>query len=739
MDQKLELTLLDTFQATCNGKSLHTFDSPRVQALLTYLLLHRSAPQPRQQVAFQLWPTSTESQARTNLRKLFWQLRQALPAADEFIHCTNQTLHWHANAPVAVDLFVVQQHLQRLQEQPWDQTTLQQLSDCYGGKLLPNCYDDWIEPWRQQLHQDVIAALTRLVTVLENQAAHAEGIRYAQRLLALDPLEERSYQQLMRLQALNGNRAGALRTYQSCVAMLERELDVGPSRETVALYQQLCNQRPQTRAPATPATPHAKRIALVGRHEEWQLLQRTWQQRSHGPAHLLCIQGEAGIGKTRLAEELLDWVRDQGALAIRARCHQAQEAVAYAPVTELLRAEQIRKSLAGLEPIWLAELTRLLPELREQYPTLPPPQPLVESWQRQRFCEALAHALLQADQPLLIVIDDLQWCEREMVEWLDYLLRFNAKAPLLVVATLRTGDLGATSLLPTFCHNLQRDGLSTLLPLTPLTATETVQLAQQLIDTAPVTTEPSARPGAAAGAADDDPAAALFHATAGNPLFVIEMARAAKAAALPTMLPPKIRAVIQAQLAQLSPNARTVVQVVAVIGGPFSYALLAAIVPLDEERLVDALDELWQRQLICEESTTLYALRHEQIRNVAYAEISCARRRIVHRRVAQALAQLQDGASEQMDNLSARHHRQAGNEGLASESGPLAGAGTVTRQAGDKPLAPERTVARPAPFVTAVPRDPVVTNQVAELLTPQAQPVPLLRQQAWLPAEPSLC
>src|SRR5262249_60113576 len=99
--------------------------------------------------------------------------------------------------------------------------------------------------------------------------------------------------------------------------------------------------------------------------------------------------------------------------------------------------------LSGLEVVWLAEVARILPELLGDYPNLPPVEPMSGYGQRQRFFQALARAILAAPQPILLLIDDLQWCDRETLEFLHFLLRFDPSARMLLIGTARIEELPA--------------------------------------------------------------------------------------------------------------------------------------------------------------------------------------------------------------------------------------------------------------------------------------------------------
>ncbi|MEZ4677395.1 MAG: ABC transporter substrate-binding protein [Caldilineaceae bacterium] len=655
----LEVQLFGTFHLTHNGQALDAMNSsPRLQALLAYLLLHHDTPQPRQQIAYHFWPVSEEGQARTNLRKLFLQLRRALPDADAYLTFDNQTIGWQCDDAVHCDVHAVQALLGRLHNNPLDQDALTALFARYRGELLPSCYDDWIVPLRERLHQDVMAALDQLVTLLENQRAYSEGIRYAQRLLSFDPLEEKSYQRLMRLRAADGDRAGALKVYQECTEILERELGVEPSTATAALYQRLLNG--EETAPATGAAqpPAVDRLPLVGREAEWQQLRQTWQRAVRGQPGFVTIVGAAGIGKTRLAEELLHWVNSQGVAVVRARAYQSQGALAYAPIADLLQTPPIQQRLAALNATRLSQIARLLPELLERHPDLAAPQPMTEGWQRQQFFDALAHAVLADRKPLLMLLDDLQWADVETVAWLHFLIRAAEQTPLLIVGTLRTGELDTKHPLPTFLSSLHRDNLLTELQLAPLTKAEVAALVNGFnVD---AHTQALAEPQLAQ----------LYADTEGNPLFVVEMMRAqalqpddATRDHTGNGLPAKIEAMIQTRLAHLSPEAHTVVNLASVIGRSFDYGLLQASGSWEEEQLVDLLDELLEREIIREQSGDTYDFAHDSLREVAYAGISRTRRRLLHRRVAQALeADHKSAPTGLLTATLAHHYVEAGNQ-----------------------------------------------------------------------------
>ncbi len=399
-------------------------------------------------------------------------------------------------------------------------------------------------------------------------------------------------------------------------------------------------------------------LPLVGRQVEWAQLQTVWQSASTGYPHLLVLSGEAGIGKTRLAEELFSWVAQQDLSTARAACYAVEGELAYAPVGFWLRAEAIRSRLLSLPALWLSEVARFVPQILVEHPGLPPPGPLTESWQRQRLFEALARAILAARQPLLLLLDDLQWCDHETLAWLHYLLRFDPTARLLIVSTLRAEELTDAHPLHAWLATLRREGQLTQLILEGFSTAETAALAAQL----------------AGHELDPDAAIRLYQETEGNALFVVETMRMAheQAEAQEGQAPtepgglqevrvlPTIQAVITARLAKLSPEARELVTVASVMGHAFSFELLSEVSKRGEDELLEALDELWQRRILLEAQGEGYNFSHAKLREVAYAELRPPRRRLLHRRVADALERVSANNLDSVSGQMASHYEQAG-------------------------------------------------------------------------------
>jgi DNA-binding SARP family transcriptional activator len=629
--------LLGDFSLAYRDEAVTSVNTPRLHSLFAYLLFHRDAPQLRQHVAFVFWPDTSEAQARNNLRQVLHQLRYALPDSDRFLHVDASTLGWRSDATFFFDVDEFERALalaDSAERADDKRAALERAADLYRADLLPSCYDEWIGAERDRLRLRHRHALGRLVDLLEARRDYAQAIRHAQRLIRDEPVDEDAYCCLMRLLALNGDRTGAMRAYQSCVANLQRELGVEPSQATREVYEglQRMESRPMRVAERRPVLKTA--LPLVGHKREWERLQAAWLQAVEGPAGFVLVTGEAGIGKSRLADELLCLAEGQGFTVARTRSYAAEGQLSLAPAADWLRGDVLRRNLAKLDPVWRTEVSRILPEVVSECPELPPYEPITEYGQRQRFFEALARAVFAAPQPLLLLIDDLQWCDQETLEWLHFLLRFDRDAKMLILGTARYEEVAPGHPLRSLLLHLRSTVQVTELALQPFDAAETAKLAAQV----------------AGRDLDVDAVMRLYRETEGNPLFVVETVRSrgdggsgdgeeGQSGTLgPVMpIPSKVQAIISARLAQLSAPARELAYLAAAIGRAFTLDLLIEASHTDDEGIVRALEELCQRRIVQEQSPNNYDFTHDKLREIAYLEISGPQRWLMHRRIAQAL------------------------------------------------------------------------------------------------------
>lgn len=618
-DEHLEVYLLGQFRVSYGGELITSLNHARLQELMAYLLLQWGNPVSRQQLAFLFWQNSSEEQARTNLRNLLHRLRRALPASAQFLVVGETHLRWSSDISFFLDVLEFEDAiLQAESSQESDRTgLLAQAVHLYGGDLLPECYSDWLLAERERLRQSYLSVLEMLADLYEDQRIYTKAIQSVHTLLRQDLLNENGYARLMRLYALDGNRGQALHVYHTCAEILSRELGVAPSPVVQTVYEQLL----QTDAVQHSSSPAP---ALIGRQAEWKQLTSSWKELLRGQRSLsvILISGEAGIGKTHLAQIFIDWVQRQGYLTATAACYEGGRDLAYAPIATWLASllDQDARIFDKLSSIWRLEISRLLPELRERDVELGVPGSLAEKWQLLHFYEALLQGFAALRSPLLLFLDDIQWCDQGTLDWLAYLQTKPAGDQVVLVATARSevlaGDHPAMQL-------FTKSGRIIFQGLERLDEAETRLLVEALVaePVEPVLTK------------------LVFIKSEGIPLFVAEMVRAglSQDSNGKGPLPEGIQSVINWRLNRLSEPARQVLELAAVIGRSFSYELLKEASTIEEQVLVNSLDECWRQRILREQGSQDYDFSHDMLRKVAYDGLSQARRRLLHGRVAEAL------------------------------------------------------------------------------------------------------
>jgi DNA-binding SARP family transcriptional activator len=733
----IDISLLGEMRVALDSSVVVALRSPRAMALLGFLLVHRDAPQRREYVAGQFWPDSSQAQARANLRRELHSLRSGLPQVHRWLTADSGTLLWRLDPDCHLDVAVFEAAAEAAAtalaaaDEPAFRRAAAEAVRAYRGEFMPALYDDWAAAERDRLHRRCLILLDQLITLEREAGAHAEAIELARRRIDLEPLEEVGYRSLLQLQALSGDRAAALQTYHRCTSVLERELGVAPDQATTAEYERLAGRlQPEQPGPGSPAarasrtgasradtsrtgasgaaaratagplragttpagttragtTRAGSRVLLVGRERELGLLRARWQDALRGVADFTVVAGEAGVGKSRLLDELSAEVQRAGFDTMRARCFAARGRLALAPVSEWLRSPTLRSARDRLDPVWAKEVDRLVPPT--DVGPMAPPRPMADAWQRHRFFEGLARAVLSTGRPALLLLDDLQWCDEHTLAWLQLLLHLGQGYPMLVVAGTRLEEIDGNAELAEMLRALRSAGQVTDITLAPLDPGQSAELAAQVRGT-PLTR------------AEAD---WLYTATGGYPLLVIESVRArlldspgaantsaastdaaslgtAAADAASTSLTgpaaaslgaantgatrvadpgPKARAVLAGRIAQADPAAREVAELAAVIGRDFILELLAEASDLDEDSVIGAVDELWRRRIIREHPPAGYDFAHDLLRDTAYGSISPPRRSHLHLRVAQALELIHAGDPRAAAAAMAYHYERAG-------------------------------------------------------------------------------
>jgi DNA-binding SARP family transcriptional activator len=460
------------------------------------------------------------------------------------------------------------------------------------------------------------------------------------------PVRERARAQLMLALYRSGRQAEALEAYQDARKALTEELGIEPSRELRELQQAILEQDPTLdRSPAkqTPAErptgeapPGAVPGFFVGRGRELAELEAALEGATGGRGRLALLVGEPGIGKSRLAEELMAKARVQGAEVIVGRCWEAGGAPAYWPWVQSLRAhirETDAETLRSQLGAGAADLAQLFPELRELIPELGDPPPLESEGARFRLFEATSKLLRSAAEvrPLVLMLDDLHAADEPTLLLLQFVAREIADSRVLAVCAFRDVDPTMREPLVSTLAALVREPHTTQIALTGLSDIDVAEYIELSTGVQPTPRLVEA-----------------IHAeTEGSPLFVAETVRLLDAEGqiadsdAQMRIPPGIRAVIDQRVGRLPERCRSLLVPAAVMGREFELEALTRLSGLAPGELLDELDVAMSERILGDLPGSPGRLRfgHALIRDTLYDELTPARRMQLHREVADALAE----------------------------------------------------------------------------------------------------
>jgi predicted ATPase/DNA-binding XRE family transcriptional regulator len=405
------------------------------------------------------------------------------------------------------------------------------------------------------------------------------------------------------------------------------------------------------RAPLTPnRVEQAEAGPFVGRGKESDVLVGQLAGLGAGSGSVGLVEGEPGIGKSRLTRELARQARARGAATLATNCYEIESGMPYQPVIDVVtQALELTPTgaLHKLPPVSLAEIAALVPGVAQRV-TVPVLSPDLPEARQARLFRAIVQLLevLAAERNLLVIVDDLQWVDDASAQFLHYLARQTAALPILTVYAYRDEELDSRARLAELVASLRREPHVRHLALARLQLAETKELL------------------AAHGGADLSArlATRLQRETDGNPFFLTSMLQALRAGEIAghaggeLPLPEALRASVRARLAHVPADARPALDVAAVLGRRFDFESLFAVMKTSEDELLGAVETLVRRRLLREESPGTYDFSHDKVREVAYLEVGGARRRLLHKAVAETLEQQDEGEAHERDARLAEHY-----------------------------------------------------------------------------------
>jgi predicted ATPase len=699
---KLTLRLFGAPQLERDGQHVEP-DTRKAVALLAYLVATGQS-HTRESLAALLYPEYDESHAKAAFRRTLSALNKVLGGG--YLLITHETVAVAATSPLWVDVIQFDRLLDQAQHcqhgaaescpncLPWlEETACLYRGDFLAGFSLRDCpgFDEWQFFKSEELRRRYASALGKLARSASQNADHEKAITYARQWVSLDPLLEDAQRELMKCYARAGQRNVALRQYQAFAQLLEKELGVAPLEDTQNLYRLIQQNQfdgliqlsaptelsPLLAATASVDTLLGVRFPLVGRSLETARLIQAYQMGAP-QGYFFALQGEAGIGKSRLAEDFTAWARQNGATVLSARCFEGETNLAYAPFIEAL-STAIGESgaferLEGLASEWLDEAGRLLPSLRTGLKSAVDPVASAQS----KFFEGLRQVFLRlvgGQPPGILFLDDLQWADPASQDFLAYFVRRLPGNPVLILAAWREEDLPTQTRLRQVLAEAQRAGFATNLTLSRLHPTAVADLTRLVV---------TRKQGLPVDFTDH-----LFRESEGLPYFLVEYLDAllvslsndasSENSALSMRpdweLPDRVRDLLRLRVGQVDELSRQLLAAAAVIGRSFDFATLVTASGRSETEALSGLETLLAHRLIeecgeCEPVESLtYDFTHDKLRSLVYEETSLTRRRLLHQRVAEALAE-RARRSRQPDLVAstiAYHYHLAGQDHQAAE------------------------------------------------------------------------
>ena len=624
----------------------------QVPLLLAYLVLNRERPVGRDELIGALWPGEAPRSEDAAIRTLLSRLRSAL---GRDILAGRDELGLQLPEPAWVDVEAASSELWRAQRtlESGDARAAWALAqvplNIAGRGLLPGTQVAWLEPRRRELADIRLQALEVIgragLSLGGTQLGSVE--RASRTLIESEPYRESGYVLLMAALEAQGNVAEGLRVFDQLRSLLRDELGTMPSPEALQAHERLLN--PGVRGAIAAGDERVGEIAvpaelraaaagpLIGRRPEMGQLEEWWREEGE---RVMLLAGDPGIGKTRLLAETAVRASAEGAIVLAGRAPE-ETLVPYQPFLEALGHYVFHATFDELRVVareYGAELARLIPELRRRLPDLPPRDPGDPETDRYRLFEAVAGLLaaISAAAPVLIVLDDLHWADRPSLLLLRHLARSPHNARVSILGAYRAVDRWSEGF-DAALAGLRRERLTVQLDIGGLREAEATELVRLRVGGTPSFAFVQA----------------LCRETEGNPFFIEEIVRHlvdsgvrsedAGAHSLETLgLPDDVRVVISRRLERLDASSIEWLRVAAVIGRDFDAELLERVLDLEEERFLGALEAALDAGLVTESpgDPGRYSFSHALIRETLYEGMSSPRRTRIHRRVGEALEEL---------------------------------------------------------------------------------------------------
>src|SRR6478672_1000082 len=610
-------------------------------ALLAYVALEPGA-HTRDELTALLWGEYPEEKAKASLRQALTHLREQVPGALRVERTTVSLVAGEIECDVNTFLRLARESPRAAADIP--------VTRFLEGLHLRRCsaFQDWADGTRTSL----MKRMTEVLTVVTREALATrqwrEAARLAERWVAVAPLSAASNAARIEALFMAGDRELALDAFGDYRTRMAAETGHPPERELLELAERIRASKSST--PKRQATEEWYANApsfegsLVGRDREWDALMHAWRTAADGTGRIALIEGDAGVGKSRLADDLSRWVSANGGIVLRGRAYDVRGGAPFGTIIEALRSGIGAPGLAGTDPQWLAEVARVVPELRTRFPALAnvSAPTSADGW---RLFEGIAQLLiaLTEEAPVAVLVDDLQWCDADGCALLHSLIRRLDGVPVFWCLTFSAGAVERDTPAARLVRALRAIPQALAIVLRPLSEDDVWQLVRGL---GRVSTPTGAR----------RLASRIHEVTTGYPFYVVELLKTLFAQGWLTVDPntgewivrqhestgtvltlaPSVHDAIAERIQCLPDELSAVLMSIAVSARGCRADVLSHVHGISRLRAAAAGDALVERHLAVEDDG-VYRCAHPVIARVVSDALGTARRREVHRGLALAL------------------------------------------------------------------------------------------------------